>query len=299
MALGFVGSAIIGANIARGGAALGKIALSGSPGVVGFRWLGAGGRLDPLRYAKGLLQRGLINPAQGGRAESLITRGIGAYAEKFPSTWSHMSALVTGARTSEGVRFGAFAAEGTIGAEISPMIRKQLQGMKAGELWRLSKSDAESMLSNLRVGSRASGVSGRIGNKLVWFDANARRPISKMMISQNTPRLMRAAKIAGVGKVLGGVITPLNWALWGALAGTLAHEVGKGVGALTGYAQVSAERVVGRVRSLEFGEGYLAAGFQTRMAMTERQRAIQEIGRHNLNARRALGNEARNMQTIY
>jgi hypothetical protein len=290
MALGFISSTMIYANIARGGAAWGKTALTGSPGVVGLRWIGGGGRLDPLRFAKGLMKRGVINPAQGGRLDTIITRGIGAYAEKFPSTWARASALVTGAGTSGGVKFGAFTAEGAIGAEVSPLIRQQLQGMKAGELWRMTKSEAESMLANIRrpAASRLGGLIGGPG-----FTPR------KQFIAQNTTRLLRASKIAGAAKVLGGVLTPLNWVLWGALAGTLAHEVGKGVGAVAGYAQVSAQRVVGKVRSMEFGEGYLAAGFETRMAMTERQRAIQEIGRHSLNARRTLGSEARNMQTIY
>jgi len=90
----------------------------------------------------------------------------------------------------------------------------------------------------------------------------------------------------------------LNYLVWGWLFGTLAYGVGRGIGAIAGAAQTSAERVVGQIRGLEFGGGASPA-FQTRLAITERQRAIQEIGRHSLNARSLMGQEARHMQDIY
>jgi len=278
--LGFLATSLFYMNLTKS-RLLFNVAMSGSPGVVGFRWLGAGKWYDPLRYAKGLLLPGgkprtdifAINPE--GRIGTLLTRGFAGMAERFPSPWSRGMATITGAPIGGSLRFGAFTGGGMISAGEATAARTSLSKMNYKQLLKMTEADAGKLL--MRTAPHSLTVAGAKGL---------------------APSLVSSAKMAGRLKVVGGVAAPLNYLVWGWLFGSLAYGVGRGIGAAAGAVQTSAERVVGHIRGLEFGGG-LAPAFQTRLAITERQRAVQEIGRHSLNARRLMGNEARQMADIY
>jgi len=278
--LGFLATSLMYMNLTKSRSLL-NAAMSGSPGIVGMRWLGAGKWYDPLRYAKGLLLPGgkprtdilAINPE--GRLGTMLTRGFAGMAERFPSPWTRGMATVTGAPIGGGLRFGAFTGQGMMSAESALAVRTSLSKMNYKQLLKMTEGDAGKLL--MRTDPARLTVAGAKGL---------------------APSLTSSAKMAGRLRVVGGVATPLNYLMWGWLFGSLAYGVGRGVGAVAGAVQTSAERVVGQIRSLEFGGG-MAPAFQTRLAITERQRAIQEIGRHSLNARSLMGQEGRHMQDIY
>lgn len=95
--------------------------------------------------------------------------------------------------------------------------------------------------------------------------------------------LMRGAGIQMAGRIMSAA----NVAI---LAGTAA-SIGAGVGFFAARTAIALTHRAARNNYLDFGDGLYAASM-TAGSITERQRALQEMQRNNMNARRAIGNEA-------
>jgi len=154
----------------------------------------------------------------------------------------------------------------------------------------------ESMSFGQRVGGTLGiGRHGDLANRIA-VEANRRGSLAAGGIlkagnaTATAPQFSALARSArlGMGLSAGGVTM-------GALSTYMLISTISGIAASAAfYTARTAISVANRLSApnyLDFGDGVYASAM-TQAATTERQRALQEIQRNNLNARRAIGNEA-------
>lgn len=97
--------------------------------------------------------------------------------------------------------------------------------------------------------------------------------------------LKRGLMWRGASRVMAGASVAMNIALFGSILSSLAHAGTRAIGEAALNFGIN-----DRIQRLEFGGG--VDPFTQTASLTERQRALQEIQRSSLNARRFMGNEA-------
>ena len=119
---------------------------------------------------------------------------------------------------------------------------------------------------------------------------SANKEVARDVSRRVASNFVTSARLAGIGKIMGGVLPVVNTVLLAKLAIDLAGWTGRGVGGVLGSISRTASTGIAGIRGVEFGGS--TQMFQTGMAMTERQRAMEAISRSSVNGRFMLGNEA-------
>lgn len=156
-----------------------------------------------------------------------------------------------------------------LGGEYKTPFMKALRGVLRESKWKTYIP--EDFLASL------GGALGKVGV-----------PVTSLTGKGVAASIGKMGRYAVIGSSIGNVALPI-------IAGISAGQLVSNIVGLTFKAGVAAMNTISRVsehiRGLEFG-GELGPGYITGAAKTERQRAIQQIQRSHLNARRNIGNEA-------